>query len=123
MWVGHGVTDDDRLDRDAAKQVLRRAARLARPQRKLALATLGFVTLATSTAIESHPLPRKRSPMRRKRAARSRGGSIVRSTGALPLPGRFASLPVIRTLLEFAYRVHIRSPVGGRALGPAVVLG
>jgi ATP-binding cassette subfamily B protein len=51
MWVAHGVTDDDRLDRDAAKKVLRRAAGLARPQRKLALATLGFVTLATSTAI------------------------------------------------------------------------
>jgi len=51
MWGGAGVTEEDRLDRDQARRVLRRTARLARPQRRLALATLGFVTLATSTTI------------------------------------------------------------------------
>ena len=51
MWATNAVSDEDRLDRDEAKQVLRRAARLARPQRGLALATLGFATLATATAI------------------------------------------------------------------------
>ena len=51
MWGGAAISEEDRLDADEAKQVLRRAARFARPQRKLALATLGFVTLATSTTI------------------------------------------------------------------------
>ncbi len=51
MWRGAGVSEEDRLDRTETKQVLRRALGLARPQRRLALATLGFVTLATSTAI------------------------------------------------------------------------
>lgn len=51
MWGGSAVSEEDRLDSDEAKQVLRRAARFAKPQRKLALATLGFVTLATSTTI------------------------------------------------------------------------
>ena len=51
MWAAHGVTEEDRLDRGEAKQVLRRAARLARPYRRLALATLGFVIMATSTTI------------------------------------------------------------------------
>jgi ATP-binding cassette subfamily B protein len=51
MWAAHAVSDEDRLDRDEAKRVLRRAAALARPQRRLALATLGSIALATSTAI------------------------------------------------------------------------
>ena len=51
MWATSAISEEDKLDRDEAGQVLRRAARLARPQRKLALATLGFVTLATSTSI------------------------------------------------------------------------
>ncbi len=51
MRVPPGVDEEDRLDRDEAKRVLARAARLARPQRKLALATLGFATLATATTI------------------------------------------------------------------------
>ncbi|MAT05381.1 MAG: ABC transporter [Acidimicrobiaceae bacterium] len=51
MWGGAAISEEDRLDADEAKRVLRRAAKFARPQRKLALATLGFVTLATSTTI------------------------------------------------------------------------
>ncbi len=51
MWATHAVTEEDRLDRDEAKQVLRRAARLARPYRRLAWATLGFAVLSTSTTL------------------------------------------------------------------------
>jgi ATP-binding cassette subfamily B protein len=51
MWAAHGVSEDDRLDRSEAKQVLRRAARLARPFRRLAFATLGFVVLAVSSTV------------------------------------------------------------------------
>ncbi len=51
MWATSAVREDEKLDREQAKQVLRRAARLASPQRKLALATLGFVMLSTSTTL------------------------------------------------------------------------
>jgi ATP-binding cassette subfamily B protein len=51
MWATHAVSDDDKLDRAQAKQVIRRAARLAAPQRRLALAALGFVALSTSTTL------------------------------------------------------------------------
>jgi ATP-binding cassette subfamily B protein len=51
MRIAGAVSEEDRLDRGETKQVLRRAARLARPFRRLALATLGFVVLATSTTI------------------------------------------------------------------------
>lgn len=51
MWATNAVSEEDRLDRDAAKRVLRRAAAMARPQRRLALATLGFVALSTSTTL------------------------------------------------------------------------
>ena len=48
MWATAAVSDEDRLDRTATRRVLRRAARLARPQRRLALAALGFITLGTA---------------------------------------------------------------------------
>ena len=51
MWAAHAVSEEDKLDRDQTKQVLRRAARLAKPQRKLALAALGFVAISTSTTL------------------------------------------------------------------------
>jgi ATP-binding cassette subfamily B protein len=51
MWATSAVSEEDRLDRDETRRVLRRAAGLARPQRRLAVATLFFVTLATSTSI------------------------------------------------------------------------
>ena len=34
MWMGAGVDEDDKLDRDAAKQILRRTYRLLRPHRR-----------------------------------------------------------------------------------------
>ncbi len=51
MWAAHAVSEEDKLDREQTKQVFRRAARLARPQRRLALAALGFVALSTSTTL------------------------------------------------------------------------
>jgi ATP-binding cassette, subfamily B, bacterial len=51
MWAGGAVSDEDRLDRDEARRVLRRAAAMARPQSKLALATLAFIALSTSTTL------------------------------------------------------------------------
>jgi acetyl esterase/lipase len=51
MWGGVGVDPNDRLTKDDASQVLRRAARLARPYWRTAFAAVGFVALATSTTI------------------------------------------------------------------------
>ena len=51
MWAASAVSEEDRLDRSEARQVLRRAAVLARPQSRLALATLGFIALSTSTTL------------------------------------------------------------------------
>ncbi len=34
MWMGAGVDEDDKLDRDAAKQILRRTYRMLRPHRR-----------------------------------------------------------------------------------------
>ena len=51
MWAASAVSEEDRLDRDEARQVLRRAAAMARPQRRLALVTLGFVAMATTTTL------------------------------------------------------------------------
>ncbi len=51
MWAAHAVSEDDKLDREETKQVFRRAARLALPQRRLALAALGFIAMSTSTTL------------------------------------------------------------------------
>jgi ATP-binding cassette subfamily B protein len=51
MWATSAVREEDRLDPTETRRVLRRAAAMARPQRKLALATLGFVTMATATTV------------------------------------------------------------------------
>ncbi len=51
MWATSAVREEDRLDRTETRRVLRRAASMAKPQRKLALATLGFIAMATSTTV------------------------------------------------------------------------
>lgn len=51
MWGGAGVDPNDRLDRSEAAKVLARAARLARGQRRTAAAAVGFVAMATATAL------------------------------------------------------------------------
>jgi ATP-binding cassette subfamily B protein len=51
MWATNAVSEEDKLDREQAKQVFRRAARLATPQRRLAIAALGFVAMSTGTTL------------------------------------------------------------------------
>ncbi len=58
MRIGHGVTDDERLDRTEATKVLRRAARMARPFRLLALAAVGFVAMSVSATVAGPVLVR-----------------------------------------------------------------
>ncbi len=47
MWASHALSEEDRLDADETKQVLRRAARMGRPVRGTFLIALGFSALAT----------------------------------------------------------------------------
>ncbi len=47
MFRMGGLTDEDKLDKEATKQVLRRAIRMARPFRGTIAAALGFVLLST----------------------------------------------------------------------------
>ncbi len=51
MWATHAVSEDDRLDRGEATQVLRRAAAMAVPFRRPAMAAIGFVAMATATTV------------------------------------------------------------------------
>ena len=47
MFRMSAVTDDDRLDKEAAKQVLRRTATMARPFRRTVAGALLFTALST----------------------------------------------------------------------------
>src|SRR5688572_24640664 len=47
MWSMHAVSDEDRLDREGARRVLRRTLRLAAPYRRTILLALSLVVLAT----------------------------------------------------------------------------
>jgi len=47
MWAMNAIDEDDRLDADEAKQVIRRAARMAAPFKKTVLAAIGFSALTT----------------------------------------------------------------------------
>ncbi len=47
MFRMGGLTDEDKLDKEATKQVLRRAIRMARPFRRTIVGALGFVLLST----------------------------------------------------------------------------
>lgn len=58
MWGGVGVDPNDRLTRDDASQVLRRAARLARPYWRTAFTAVGFVAVGD---IDHHCRPFARS--------------------------------------------------------------
>lgn len=51
MWATHAVSEEDRLRPGEARRVLRRTVRFARPFRRLALATVGFIALATSATV------------------------------------------------------------------------
>ncbi len=51
MWASHAVSEEDRLDRQQTRRVLRRAAGLALPFRRLALMALVFIAMSTSSAV------------------------------------------------------------------------
>jgi ATP-binding cassette, subfamily B, bacterial len=51
MWMQGGVSDEDRLDRREAGRVLRRTARMLRPQGRRVAAALGMVVLWTGTVL------------------------------------------------------------------------
>jgi ATP-binding cassette subfamily B protein len=47
MWATSAIDEDDRLDADEAKQVIRRAARMAAPFKRTVLAAVGFSAITT----------------------------------------------------------------------------
>lgn len=47
MWSMHAVSDEDRLDREGTRRVVRRTIRLARPYRRPALLAAMLITLST----------------------------------------------------------------------------
>jgi ATP-binding cassette, subfamily B, bacterial len=51
MWMGAGVSDDDKLDRVAARRVLGRTFRLLRPQTRRVVGALSMVVLWTCTVL------------------------------------------------------------------------
>src|SRR5262245_44189472 len=51
MWMQGGVTEEDRLDRAEAGRVLRRTARMLRPQRRRVTAALVMVVAWTGTVL------------------------------------------------------------------------
>jgi ATP-binding cassette, subfamily B, bacterial len=51
MWATHAVSDEDRLDAEQTRRVLRRAAAMASPFRRTMLAALGFVAMSTAATI------------------------------------------------------------------------
>ncbi|HET6950147.1 MAG TPA: ABC transporter ATP-binding protein [Acidimicrobiales bacterium] len=51
MWMQGGVSDEDKLDRTEARRVLRRTARMLRPQGRRVAAALAMVVLWTGTVL------------------------------------------------------------------------
>src|SRR5688572_1816174 len=51
MWMQGGVDEADRLDAQAAKHVIQRAAHMLRPYRGQCVAALGMVILWTGTTL------------------------------------------------------------------------
>ena len=51
MWMASGVSDEDKLDRAAARRVLRRTARMLRPQARRVAGALAMVFLWTGTVL------------------------------------------------------------------------
>jgi ATP-binding cassette subfamily B protein len=51
MWMASGVSDEDKLDRAAARRVLRRTARMLRPQSRRVAGALAMVVLWTGTVL------------------------------------------------------------------------
>jgi ATP-binding cassette subfamily B protein len=51
MWSMPAVSEDDRVDAEQARRVLRRAASMATPFRRTMLAALGFVAMSTAATV------------------------------------------------------------------------
>ena len=51
MWMQGGVSEDDRLDSGEARQVLRRTARMLRPQRRRVAGAVAMVVVWTATVL------------------------------------------------------------------------
>ncbi len=51
MWMQGGVSEDDRLDAGEARQVLRRTARMLRPQRRRVAGAVAMVVVWTATVL------------------------------------------------------------------------
>ncbi len=51
MWMQGGVDEDDRLDAETAKHVIRRAAQMLRPYRRQVIVALGMVIVWTGTTL------------------------------------------------------------------------
>jgi ATP-binding cassette subfamily B protein len=51
MWMQGGVTEEDRLDRNEARRVIRRTVRMLRPQRRRVVGALAMVMLWTGTVL------------------------------------------------------------------------
>jgi ATP-binding cassette subfamily B protein len=51
MWMASGVSEEDKLDRAAARRVLRRTARMLRPQGRRVAGALAMVVLWTGTVL------------------------------------------------------------------------
>jgi ATP-binding cassette subfamily B protein len=51
MWMASGVSDEDKLDRAAARRVLRRTARMLQPQARRVAGALAMVVLWTGTVL------------------------------------------------------------------------
>jgi ATP-binding cassette, subfamily B, bacterial len=51
MWMASGVSDEDKLDRAAARRVLRRTARMLRPQARRVAGALAMVVMWTGTVL------------------------------------------------------------------------
>ena len=51
MWMASGVSEEDKLDRAAARRVLRRTARMLRPQARRVAGALAMVILWTGTVL------------------------------------------------------------------------
>lgn len=47
MWAMNAIDEDDRLDSDEARQVIRRAARMAAPFKRTVMAAIGFSAITT----------------------------------------------------------------------------
>ena len=96
MWMLGGVSDEDRLDRREAGQVLRRAARMLRPHRRRVAAALGMVVLWTGTVLAGPYLVRFAID----------NGITERDAGNLDLA--VAGYVVVALLAYVTYRIQIR---------------